>query len=328
VYTPGLLRVDGDIQLSGKHAFRGNDPWLRFNQDGAFVGVYTPGLLRVDGDIQLSGKHAFRGNDPWLRFNQDGAFVGVYTPGLLRVDGDIQLSGKHAFRGNDTWLRLNQDGAFPSGVHTPHKFAPMSLNVGGTGPQGWDTDPGPGGALFGGEVTVNGAFVHVNGAAGEAAYIGADGAGGDVEVGSENAAVTRLGAWNRGNGTWLDVSGRNWIGHSDIRAKRDVAILTGALQKVLQLRAVSFRWQSDPAALDATQEKTIGMIAQEVQKVLPGTVIRTKGDDLGISYQSITALLIEAVKDQNKRIDAVLTTISELRNSLSLSSSTSDPFQQ
>jgi hypothetical protein len=99
--TP-TLAVGGDISIGGKHALRGNDTWLRLNQDGAFgSGVYTPGHLRADGDIQLSGKSALRGDDTWLRLNQDGAFVGVYTPGLFRVDGEIRVAGNIGTRGND-----------------------------------------------------------------------------------------------------------------------------------------------------------------------------------------------------------------------------------
>ena len=42
----GNLSVDGDIAIGGKHAFRGNDTWLRLNQDGAFAnGVHTPGVF-------------------------------------------------------------------------------------------------------------------------------------------------------------------------------------------------------------------------------------------------------------------------------------------
>ena len=40
--------------------------------------------LDVNGDVALSGKHAFRSSDPWLRLNQDGAFTsGTHTPGLF-----------------------------------------------------------------------------------------------------------------------------------------------------------------------------------------------------------------------------------------------------
>lgn len=48
--TPSLLH------LGGKNAFRFNDNWLRLNQDQEFTsGVYTPGHVRIDGDVILRG---------------------------------------------------------------------------------------------------------------------------------------------------------------------------------------------------------------------------------------------------------------------------------
>jgi hypothetical protein len=54
---------------------------LRINN--ATGNVYLSSLA-IDGDVAISGKHALRGNDSWLRLNQDGAFTsGVHTPHLL-----------------------------------------------------------------------------------------------------------------------------------------------------------------------------------------------------------------------------------------------------
>jgi hypothetical protein len=113
------LALGGDVSLEGKHAFRGNDSWLRLNQDSQFAsGVYTPGILRVDGDVQIGGKHAFRGNDSWLRLNQDSQFSsGVYTPTNLRVDGEIHLHGSQFYapgrmhiNGEEICYILNKSG--------------------------------------------------------------------------------------------------------------------------------------------------------------------------------------------------------------------------
>src|SRR5438045_9509872 len=102
-------------------------------------------------------KTSNNGSSSWQRvIGADGAgnvAVGALTVDVaLGVNGDVQLSGKHAFRANDSWLRLNQDGAFTSGTHTPHLFAPMSLNVGGA--IAWDHDPGAGAAIFAGNIGV------------------------------------------------------------------------------------------------------------------------------------------------------------------------------
>jgi hypothetical protein len=46
----GNLTVSGDLALNGKHVMRGNDGWLRLNQDGAFAnGVHVPGVLSTHG---------------------------------------------------------------------------------------------------------------------------------------------------------------------------------------------------------------------------------------------------------------------------------------
>ena len=57
------------------------------------TGSLTTASLAVNGDTSILGKHAFRGNDSWLRLNQDGAFPsgthtpGNFAPGALNVGG-------------------------------------------------------------------------------------------------------------------------------------------------------------------------------------------------------------------------------------------------
>jgi len=47
----------------------------------------------------------------------------------------------------------------------------------------------------------------------------------------------------------------------------------------------------------------VGVIAQEIEKILP-EVVATKGDGIkAVKYDRIVALLIEAIKDQQKQID-------------------------
>jgi hypothetical protein len=236
-----------------------------------------------------------------LRLNQDGHFgAGVYIPGVIRVDGDVQLSGKHAFRGNDSWLRLNQDGAFPSGVHTPRKLAPGSLLVGPTGPLGWDTDPGSGNILAAGEIEAHGAWLKVTGTGDERGYVGGDGAGADVQIGSTKAGIMTVAAWNWVSG-WMDVAGRNWLGHSDARSKENIEPIVGALEKLLRLRCVSFDWKGDDSG--AARSKSLGFVAQEVREVIPEAVVELRGGSLSVAYNSMTALLVEAVKEQQVQID-------------------------
>jgi hypothetical protein len=85
----GKMDVKTDVSLSAKHAFRGNDSWLRLNQDGAFTsGVHTPGLL-YPGSLYVGGG----ANPGWGNALVAGKLgVGVTTAGAA-----IHVSGGGAF---------------------------------------------------------------------------------------------------------------------------------------------------------------------------------------------------------------------------------------
>jgi len=91
---------------------------------------------------------------------------------------------------------------------------------------------------------------------------------------------------------------------SDRKLKKNIQSLEGSLEKVLDLRGVSFEWKKN-------NKKSIGFIAQEVQEVVPDLVKNNKKEHdgvvteehLGVDYGNITALLVEAVKEQQALIN-------------------------
>ena len=85
---------------------------------------------------------------------------------------------------------------------------------------------------------------------------------------------------------------------SDIRFKDNIKIIDNAVDKVLQIRGVEFDWndKSDYEGHD------IGIIAQEVEKVVPEIVIQRDNGYKAVNYQKLTALLIEAVKELKEEI--------------------------
>ena len=92
---------------------------------------------------------------------------------------------------------------------------------------------------------------------------------------------------------------------SDIKLKENIKTIENSLDKVLQLRGVEFDWKE-------TKDSSIGLIAQEVEEVLPELVHET--DDIkSVSYGNITAVLIEAIKEQNKIINTMKKEIEELK---------------
>jgi hypothetical protein len=63
---------------------------------------------------------------------------------------------------------------------------------------------------------------------------------------------------------------------------------------VLKLRGVNFTWKTEPA-----MGKRIGFIAQEVEAILPELVFTNEVDGFkGVQYSEMTAVLVEAIKEQ------------------------------
>ena len=88
---------------------------------------------------------------------------------------------------------------------------------------------------------------------------------------------------------------------SDINLKENIEIIPNALDKVHALNGVSFDWKK-------TGEKSAGVIAQEVQKVLPEAVKQVtplKGGDshLTVNYHALTSILIESIKELKAEIE-------------------------
>jgi len=95
----------------------------------------------------------------------------------------------------------------------------------------------------------------------------------------------------------LTVSGL-FTNPSDSRLKTNVKTIENALDKTRQLRGVTF---------DKDGKNNIGVIAQEVQKILPQVVIEGSDENktLSVAYGNIVGLLIEAVKELTAELDSV-----------------------
>jgi FtsZ-binding cell division protein ZapB len=99
---------------------------------------------------------------------------------------------------------------------------------------------------------------------------------------------------------------------SDQRCKTDIADITGALQKICQLRGCSFTMQG-------STKRQIGFIAQEVREVVPEVV--DIGYDRGmdfhlLQYDRLTSLLCEGIKELKKENDELKNKNDELKKDL------------
>jgi hypothetical protein len=110
---------------------------------------------------------------------------------------------------------------------------------------------------------------------------------------------------------WTNVFATSGVVNtSDAREKQDVRALNYGLAEVMKLKPVRFRWKHDPA-----QGDKLGLIAQDLQRVLPETVVdktwrvnddgtreEVAAERLGVYYSDIIPVLVNAIQQQERRI--------------------------
>ena len=95
---------------------------------------------------------------------------------------------------------------------------------------------------------------------------------------------------------------------SDRRYKKAISPIPNALAKVTRLRGVHYSW-IDPKRGKGPQ---IGVIAQEAEKVVPEVVHTDEKGYKSVAYGKLTAVLIEAMKEQQKQIESLKKAVAKL----------------
>ena len=104
-----------------------------------------------------------------------------------------------------------------------------------------------------------------------------------------------------------NMTANNFFSVSDERYKKNISTITNAGDLLKQIRGVRFDWLRDGSA-------DIGVIAQEVYKVMPEAIVSSIGSGmLTVAYTKIIPLLIETIKDLQLRVEALEKNRFELR---------------
>ena len=118
---------------------------------------------------------------------------------------------------------------------------------------------------------------------------------GEVRInhnGSQKFVTTSSGVSITGS---LTASG-DVIAYSDARTKEKIVTVDDPIGKVVSMRGVFYNKIGE-------QERRVGVIAQEVEKILPEVVTEDQDGIKGVAYGNIVGVLIEAIKEQQKQID-------------------------
>jgi hypothetical protein len=90
---------------------------------------------------------------------------------------------------------------------------------------------------------------------------------------------------------------------SDLRFKQNIKTIDSPIDKVMNVKGVSFEWKTSEYKDKGFPEgRHYGVIAQEVERVLPEVVMEGPDGEKAVSYTELVPVLIEAIKQQQKEI--------------------------
>jgi len=99
---------------------------------------------------------------------------------------------------------------------------------------------------------------------------------------------------------------------SDRRLKENIRNIENALELLKKINGVRYDWNEEEVQRRGGEDgyfvrkQDIGVIAQDIQQVLPEVVAERPDGILAVKYDKIVALLIEAIKDIDKKQDALM----------------------
>ena len=92
------------------------------------------------------------------------------------------------------------------------------------------------------------------------------------------------------------------FGSSDERLKDNIQPISEPLYKLSKVGGYTFDWNDKQ---DTYEGSDVGVIAQEIHKVLPEVVAERDNGYLGVKYEKIVPLLIESIKELKEEVDDI-----------------------
>jgi hypothetical protein len=132
--------------------------------------------------------------------------------------------------------------------------------------------------------------------------------------------------WNGNDRFW--VTGQGWLYangayfSSDRNLKTNIQKISGALDKVMKLDGITFQWKEEKPCDKCPKETStklesrteMGLIAQDVERIVPEVVRTTVDGKKALAYQNLVALLVESIKTQQGQLEQQARDIKLLQN--------------
>lgn len=306
--------VDGNADIDNAFVPKGSiNTAFNFNEktEGGMFNVYLgtwsgcsnyPGATNATGllSVYLAGSVILQEyTDTILRTTFRRTFTGSQWTGWVKNWDSASLTGLHQLSNTTSGFITSVSSSAVNNACGGTPWLTAHVNTETTSPE-WNTSipmattvNGSGNLKIGRTITFYG-----NGATDASTVV--------LDAGSSGSTTLNL--------TGAFVASGDVSAYSDKRLKTDIKVIDNAIDKVKQIRGVTFQRVDLP---DDAPRQT-GVIAQEVQKVLPEAVKSSLKPDvekefLCVSYGNMVGLLIEAIKEQQKQIESMQKEIDSLK---------------
>lgn len=289
-------------------------------------GTWNAGAVTASGEILQSGslgeamKIDSSASGSWMKFANSGTargFIGyvsgsasLFSSGEIANAMAIRSEGAFQLGTNGGTVRMTVDTSGKVGIGTTSMSGVLQVAGGTTGSYFATTDYAGGSAgsavvISTGTATGNtfGAIQSYNAGGTGFANTVINNGGGNVGIGTTIVSYTL-----HVNGSVAGTSAYNNL--SDARFKKNVATVSGALEKISKIRGISYEWnEKGHSQFKFSDRRELGVLAQEVEKVFPEAVSADKRGFKSVAYSMLTAPLIEAVKELNAKLDKLTATV-------------------
>jgi hypothetical protein len=129
-----------------------------------------------------------------------------------------------------------------------------------------------------------------------------------------NAATGGGGITNVSGGVALVQGATSWSSYSDLRLKHDVVPVTNAIESILKIDPIFFKWNDRPA----DQQRSIGVSAQSVEEVFPELIDRSgiydvEGGAMQVRYTELIPILLASIQELKAELDTVKAELATLK---------------
>jgi len=133
---------------------------------------------------------------------------------------------------------------------------------------------------------------------------------------SDNVRFNSLGIGGAASGTagridaWGDIVA---FSTSDKNFKENITPIPNALEKISRISGNTYDWKVDMKEFHGFEGNDVGVIAQEIEEVLPQLVTTRENGYKAVKYDKLVALLIEGIKEQQQQIHSLTIEVEELK---------------